>query len=100
MGAVPDWQCFLILPDEASAAPVAHYLRLCDCPALVFIDPLGFDLAPTTRVLVPAEFLRRAHHIWAQADTLKDLTEGELEYLATGRLPGTSMDPQAQDDAA
>jgi hypothetical protein len=100
MGAVTDRQCFLILPDEALTAPVAHYLRLHDCPAFVFVVPPSFDLAPTARVLVPAEFLRRARHIWAQADTLGNLTDGELEYLATGKLPGASVDPNSQDDAA
>ena len=100
MGAVTDWQCFLISPDEASAVPVAHYLRLRDCPALVFVQPPGFDLALAARVLVPAEFLRRAHHIWAQADTLDRLTDAELDYLATGRLPGASVEPHARDDAA
>jgi hypothetical protein len=99
MGAVTDWQCFLISPDEASAAPVAHYLRLHDCPALIFVEPPGFDLAPTAHVLVPAEFLRRARHLWSQADSLADLTDGELEYLATGKLP-RAIDPHAQDDAA
>jgi hypothetical protein len=97
---VTDWRCFLTLPDEASAVPVAHYLTLHDCPALVFVEPLGFDLAPTAQVLVPAEFLRRAHRIWTQADTVDGLTDWELEYLATGRLPGTSGEPHAQDDAA
>jgi hypothetical protein len=100
MGAVTDWQCFLSLPDEAAPPPVAHYLRLHDCPALVFVVPPSFDLAATARVLVPAEFLRRARHIGARADTLGTLTEGELEYLATGRLPGVSVDPHSYDDAA
>jgi hypothetical protein len=100
MDAVPDWQCFLACPDEASAAPVAHYLRLHDCAALVVPVPPSFQLAPTAEVRVPAEFLRRAHHIWAAADTLGGLTDGELEYLATGKLPGASPDPQQQDDAA
>ena len=100
MGAVTDWQCFLNLPDEASAAPVAHYLRLHDCPALVFPVPPSVELAPTAQVLVPAGFLRRAHHIWARADTFGNLTDGELEYLATGKLPGASVDPHRQDDAA
>jgi hypothetical protein len=100
MGAGTGWRCFLILPDEASAAPVAHYLRLRDCPAFVAVQPPGFDLAPTARVLVPAEFLRRASHIWAQAAALKELSDGELEYLATGQLPDALIEPQAQDDAA
>jgi hypothetical protein len=97
---VPDLQCFLVLPDEASAVPVAHYLRLHHCPALVFVAPPSFDLVPTARVLVTAEFLRRAQHIWALADTLAELTDGELEYLATGKLPGTADEPRGRDDAA
>ena len=100
MDAVPDWQCFLACPDEASAAPVAHYLRLHDCPALVFPVPPGFGLAPTAEVRVPAEFLRRAHHLWAVADALGGLTDGELEYLATGQLPGAASESHQQDDAA
>jgi hypothetical protein len=55
---------------------------------------------PTAEVRVPAEFLLRAWHIWSRADTLADLTERELEYLATGKLPGASPEPQQQDDAA
>jgi hypothetical protein len=100
MGAVTDWQCFLIVPDEASAAPVVHHLRLHDCPARVFAASPGFDLSPTVRILVPQEFLPRARHLWARADRLAGLTDGELEYLATGRLPGGAVDPDVQDDAA
>jgi hypothetical protein len=33
------------------------------------------------------------------SDSLADLTDGELEYLATGKLP-RAIDPHAQDDAA
>ena len=101
MGAVTDWRCFLAFPDEASAAPVAHYLRLHDCPALVFPVPPSVEFAPTAQVLVPAESIRRARHIWTRADTFGDLTDGELEYLATGKLPGAaSVAPPIRDDAA
>ena len=100
MDAVPDWQCFLACPDEASAGPVAHYLRLHDCPALVVPVAPSFQLSPTAEVRVPAEFLRRAHHIWAAADTLGGLTDGELEYLATGKLPGAESESHQHDDAA
>jgi hypothetical protein len=89
MGALPNWQCFLACSGEASAAPVAEYLRLHDCPALVFPVPGSCELRPTAEVWVPAEFLLRAKHIWARADTLSDLTDGELDYLATGQLRGT-----------
>ena len=97
MGAVEDWQCFLRLPDEASAVPVAHYLRSHDCPARVFVEPLGFQFGPTAQILVPAEFLSRAQHVWSRAGTLGALSDAELEYLATGRLPACA---DAHDDAA
>jgi hypothetical protein len=100
MGAVPDWQCFLAFPDEGTAAPVAHYLNLHDCPAFVLARAPNFDLTPAAQILVPSEFLPRARHIWARADTLGNLSDGELEYLATGKLPGTSADPRQHDDVA
>ena len=87
---MPDWQCLLVCPDEASATPVAEYLRLHDCPALVVPVPPGFDFSPTAEVRVPAEFLHRARHIWAAADTLGELSAGELDYLATGQLRSTA----------
>jgi hypothetical protein len=97
MGAVTDWQCFLACPDVASATPIAEYLRLHDCPALVFPLSANFDLAPTAEVRVPAQFVDRARHIWSHAERFGDLTDGELEYLATGKLPGEAHE---QDDAA
>jgi hypothetical protein len=100
MGALPNWQCFLACPDEASAAPVAAYLRLHDCPALVFPVPASCELTPTAEVMVPQEFLHRARHLWAHANTLGDLSDGELEYLATGKLPGAAAEAHEQDDAA
>lgn len=84
----------------ASAIPVAEYLALHDCPAQVFPVAPSFALTPMAEVRVPEEFLRRARHIWMSAEVLGDLTEGELEYLATGKLPGEVFDPKAQDDAA
>ena len=96
----PPWQVFLACPDMATAIPVAEYLTLHDCPAQVFPVPPGFNLTPMAQVRVPAEFLLRAQHIWSRADVLGDLTEGELEYLATGRLPGERRDRDEQHDAA
>lgn len=89
MQSEPDWRCFLACGDMACALPVAEYLRLHDCPAVVVPVPPSFALAPTAEVWVPADFLRRARHIWSTADTLSDLSEGELDYLATGQLRGT-----------
>ena len=95
-----EWRVFLACPDVATATPVAEYLTLHDCPACVFPVPPSFNLMPTAAVLVPAEFLRRAHHIWSSANVLGDLTEGELEYTVTGRLPGEASEPHEHDDAA
>src|SRR5579862_643343 len=78
------WQRFLAYPDEASATIVAEYLRRNDCPAQVAGSPSP-DLSASVEVLVPGELLHRARWLWSQAD----LTEGELEYLITGKLPGT-----------
>jgi hypothetical protein len=100
MGNTREWRVFLACPDVASATPVAVYLTLHDCPAVVFPMPPSFNLTPTAHVLVPSEFLRRAQHIWGRADVLGGLTEGELEYIVTGRLPGEVSDPNEHDDAA
>lgn len=75
-----------------------EFLRLHECPALVFPIPPACDLAPTAAVMVPEEFLPRARHVWAHAEVLTDLTDGELEYLATGKLPGAAAEAP-QDDA-
>ena len=101
MGPGAEWLCLLACPDEASASPIAHYLNLHDCPALVFPRPPGCDLGPTTEVRVPREFLERARHVWARAGTLPELSDGELEYLATGELPGAGDDlPRRKADDA
>jgi len=100
MGNTPEWRVFLSCPDVAAATPVAEYFTPHDCPACVFAVPPSFNLMPTAAVLVPAEFLRRAQHIWSGANVLGDLTEGELEYIVTGRLPGGVAEGHEHDDAA
>jgi len=94
------WECFIAYPDEASAVAVAQYLRLHECPAFVFARAPDFDLAPPFEVRVPGELLHRARWLWSLADARLELTDGELEYLATGRLPGTASEPRWHDDAA
>jgi hypothetical protein len=90
MSAANDWECFLTYPDEASASAVAGYLSAHGCPAQVAASSPGLDLTPSVEVLVPGHLLHRARWLWAQAD----LTAGELEYLATGRLPGSDAEPK------
>jgi len=100
MVASADWQCLLTCPDLASAISVADYLTLHDCPALAMPIPPSFELGPTAAVLVPAEFFRRAGHVWEVANTLGELTDGELEYLTTGELLGAASEARRKDDAA
>ena len=100
MGISQEWRVFLACPDVAAATPVADYLTLHDCPALVFPVPPSFTLMPMAQVLVPGEFLQRARHIWSRADVLGDLTKGELEYIVTGKLLGEVSVPHEHDDAA
>jgi hypothetical protein len=78
------WESFAIYHDELAAGVVAEYLRRNDCPAQV-AGSAGTALEPSVRVLVPGELLHRARWLWATAD----LTEAELQYLATGELPGS-----------
>src|SRR5580704_7577531 len=98
MGDAREWRVFLACPDVATATPVADYLTLHGCPAHVVPVPPSFNLMPTAAVLVPAEFLRRAQHIWGSANVLGDLTEGELAYIVTGKLPGTLSEQHENDD--
>jgi hypothetical protein len=100
MGNTREWRVLLTCPDLAAATPVADYLNLPDCPAFVAPVPPSFNLTPTAAVLVPAEFLPRAQHIWSTANILGDLTEGELEFIVTGKLPGTLSGSHKHDDAA
>ena len=83
------WECFIAFADQASAMVVAGYLQHNDCPARVALASPGLDLSPSAEVLVPGQLLHRARWIWAQAD----LSEGELAYLSTGRLPGDEGEP-------
>ena len=86
-----DWELFSSYPNEASAAVVAEYFRRNDCPAQVVAGLPWPDSSTPAVVLVPGELMHRARWLWAQ----RDLTEGELEYLLTGKLPGQSDDPGA-----
>jgi len=77
------WETFAAYHDELAAGVVVEYLCRNDCPAQVIGSP-GVTPAPAVHVLVPGELLHRARWLWAQAE----LTEAELNFLATGNLPG------------
>ncbi len=86
-------------PDMLSAVVVAEYLRLRECPAITFPIPPSFELGPTAEVRVPAEFVHRARWFLALAE-MANLTEAELEWLATGKLPASEPEPVPHDHAA
>ena len=99
MSPAPRWVCFMSCPDMPSAVVVAEYLRLHECPATAFPVPPGFELGLTAEVRVPLELLHRAKWLWALA-AMENLTEAEVEWLATGKLPGSAPEPVQHDDAA
>lgn len=77
------WHIFATYRDEIAAGVVVDYLRRNECPAEVS-GTVSADLDSRVNVLVPGELLHRARWLWSQAD----LTEGELQFLITGELPG------------
>ena len=77
------WQIFAIYRDEIAAGVVVDYLRRNDCPAKVS-GAVSADIDSRVSVLVPGELSHRARWLWSQAD----LTEGELQFLISGELPG------------
>jgi len=80
------WQIFATYQDEISAGVVAEYLCGNDCPAQIS-GAVSAELDSRVNVLVPGELMHRARWLWSQAD----VTEGELAYLATGKLPGNDQ---------
>jgi len=86
-------------PDMPSAVVIAGYLRLRECPAIAFCIPPSFELGPTAEVRVPAEFLHRARWFWSLTE-MENLTEAEVEWLATGKLPASEPQQVPHDDAA
>jgi hypothetical protein len=78
------WQRFVGLPDVPSAVAAAAYLEQNGVPSLVASGSPNVDLSNSAFVLVPGHLAHRARWVWAQAD----LTEAELQFLATGKLDG------------
>lgn len=81
------WQIFATYRDPIAAGVVADYLRRNDCPAQV-TGTTPAEVDSHASVLVPGALLHRARWLWS----LADLTEGELQLLISGELPGD--DPQ------
>jgi hypothetical protein len=77
-----DWQPFQTFSDRGSAEALAAVLTSEGVPARVESSNLVAGIETRHRVLVPSSLLHRAK--WVLADS--DLTESELDYLATGKL--------------
>jgi hypothetical protein len=77
-----EWQVFQTFSDRGSAEALAAVLASEDVPARVESSKLVAGIETRHGVLVPASLVHRAK--WVLADS--DLSDSELDYLATGKL--------------
>ncbi len=77
-----EWQPFETFSDRGSAEALAAVLGSEGVPARVESSELVAGIEARYRVLVPSSLVHRAR--WVLADS--DLTDSELDYLATGEL--------------
>ena len=77
------WERFMSFPDSASAIAIAGYFEQNGVPSRVEAGSPGVDLSPVAYILVQGQLAHRARWLLAQH---ADLSEAELEFLATGRL--------------
>lgn len=79
-----DWTLFDSFDDPASAQVMCRWLLREDVPAKVLPRTLEHAIEANFGVFVPRCLAHRARWVVAQLPP----TDAELEYLATGRLPG------------
>jgi len=77
-----EWQPFQTFSDRGSAEAMAVVLDCEGVPTRIESSKLVAGVEARHCVLVPASLAHRAK--WVLADT--DVTDSELEYLATGKL--------------
>ena len=80
-----EWQPCQTFSDRGSAEALAVVLDSEGVPARIESSKLVAGIETRHCVLVPASLVHRAK--WVLADT--DLTDSELDYLATGKLSDT-----------
>jgi len=80
-----EWQPFETFSDRGSAEALAVVLHSEGVPARVESSHLVAGIETRHCVLVPSSLVHRAK--WVLADS--DLTDSELDYLATGKLSDT-----------
>ncbi len=83
------WSVLATFGDRLSAEALLGLMQSEKVPACIASNEVVPGLGTAFAVLVPAEQLRRAQWIREQAR----VSEEELNYLATGELPGPSKDP-------
>ena len=78
------WEEFESFADEASAEALAEMLRAEGVPARVRTQSPVPGLVENVSVLVPSNLAHRARFVAASTK----VSDEELEYAATGKLPG------------
>ena len=81
-----EWELFKVFPDRFEAERVVGLLESSGVPAYVDYSGLGVGLEMSFSVYVDASLAHRAR--WVMALT-PDVTDTELDFLATGKLPGS-----------
>ena len=77
-----EWQPFQTFSDRGSAEALVVVLDSEDVPARIESSELVAGIETRHCVMVPSSLVHRAK--WVLADS--DLTDSELDYLATGKL--------------
>ena len=77
------WERFLSFPDAASATAAAAFFGQNGVPSRVEAGSPGVDFSPVAYVLVQGQLAHRARWLWVQQ---ADMTEAELQFLASGKL--------------
>jgi hypothetical protein len=80
-----EWQLFKVFSDRVEADRIATFLQSSGVPAYVDHGALGVGLEGEFKVFVATELAHRARWL----NSLPEVTDAELDFLATGRLPGS-----------
>jgi hypothetical protein len=83
-----EWELFQSFTDIGSAEVMCAWLLSEDVPARVDTVSFQSQLEMTYRVFVRRDRMHRAKWVVAQPP----LSDAELDYLATGKLPGTERE--------
>ena len=85
MSTGDEWEIFETFGDPGSAEVLCAWLRREEVPAMVEPRYLENVLDREYRVLVHCKSMHRARWVVSQLPP----TDAELDFLATGKLPGT-----------